>query len=54
MGKAANEVFKDVTANSAMAKKVHDSFVAARNEIGGYYSVSDIAYLQQRNRVLGL
>ena len=54
MGKAANEVFKDVTANSAMAKKVHDSFVSARSEIGGYYNVSDIAYLQQRNRVLGL
>jgi len=53
-GKAANEVYGEVTANSPMAKKVYDSFVKARTDIGTYYQASDVTYLQQRNRVLKL
>ena len=53
-GKAAQEVFDGVVGHSALAKRVHDSFVKAREEIGGWSNVSDQAYVAQRNRVLGM
>jgi TRAP-type mannitol/chloroaromatic compound transport system substrate-binding protein len=53
-GEAAEEVFEDVQDHSAMAKKIHGSFVQARKEIGGWSKVSDVAYVTQRNRVLGM
>ncbi len=53
-GEAADEVFADVRAHSALAKKVHDSFLKAREEVGGWAKISDVEYIRQRNRVLGL
>jgi len=53
-GEAAEEVFAEVRSHSALAKRIHDSFVKARSEVGGWAKIADVEYIQQRNRVLGL
>ncbi len=53
-GEAAEEVFEGVRAHSALADKIHKSFVKYRQEVGGWMKISDAAYLKQRNRVLSL
>ncbi len=53
-GDAAAEVFEEVQQHSPMAKKIHQSFVKSRNEVGAWAKISDQAYVAQRNRVLGL
>ena len=52
-GKAAKEVFDGVVTHSDLAKRIHDSFDKTRREVGGWSNVSDQAYVEQRNRVLG-
>ena len=54
IGEAAEEVFDDVQKHSAMTKRIHASFVKARRDVGGWNKVADVAYVAQRNRVLGL
>ena len=51
---ASEEVFEEVKAHSDLAARIHQSFVAARSDIGAWTKISDQAYLQQRNRALGL
>ena len=53
-GNAAKEVFAGVVAHSDLAKRIHESFVKARQEVGGWSNISDQAYVAQRNRVLGV
>ena len=53
-GEAAEEVFEEVRAHSDLANRVHESFLNARSSLGAWGNLSDGAYLQQRNRVLGL
>ena len=53
-GEAADEVFAGVVEHSDLAKRVHESFVKARAEVGGWAKISDQAYVSQRNRYLGL
>jgi TRAP-type mannitol/chloroaromatic compound transport system substrate-binding protein len=53
-GDAAAEVFEEVQQHSPMAKKVHQSFLKSRDEVGAWAKISDQAYVAQRNRVLGL
>jgi len=53
-GRAAAEVFAEVSAHSDFARDVHESFLKARSDIGGWTNISDQAYVAQRNRVLGL
>ncbi len=53
-GEAAEEVFAEVVQHSALAKKIHQSFLKSRNAVGAWAKISDQAYVQQRNRVLGL
>ncbi len=53
-GVAANEVFEEVRQHSPLAAKIHESFLKARTEIGGWIALSDTAYTLQRNRVLGI
>jgi TRAP-type mannitol/chloroaromatic compound transport system substrate-binding protein len=53
-GKAAEDVFAETVAHSDLAKRTHESFVAARADVGGWMKLSDVAYLNQRNRVLGM
>ncbi len=53
-GEAAAEVFAETRKHSKLAARIYDSFDNARKEVGGWMKVSDQAYLNQRNRVLGL
>jgi TRAP-type mannitol/chloroaromatic compound transport system substrate-binding protein len=53
-GEAADEVFAEVRAHSELAKRIHDSFLKARKEVGGWAKIADVEYIRQRNRVLGL
>lgn len=53
-GEAAEEVFEEVQQHDALAKKIHQSFASSRDEVGAWAKISDQAYVQQRNRVLGL
>ena len=53
-GKASAEVFEETRKHDKLAARIHDSFVKARTELGGWMKISDQAYLNQRNRVLGL
>ena len=52
-GEAAEEVFETAQAHSPLAKKIHESFAAARKDVGQWMNLSDAAYYAQRNRVLG-
>jgi TRAP-type mannitol/chloroaromatic compound transport system substrate-binding protein len=51
-GEAAAEVLEEARDHSPLAKKIMDGFVAARSEIGSWTALSDMAYVQKRNRVL--
>ncbi len=53
-GEAAEEVFQGVVAHSDLAKRIHQSFLKSRKEVGAWAKISDQAYVEQRNRVLGL
>ena len=53
-GEAAQEVYETVQEHSPLAKKVHEQFVASLANVGAWTNISDQAYVQQRNRVLGL
>ena len=53
-GKAADEVFEEVRAHSPLAEKIHVSFLNARSVTGSWSNISDLAYMRQRNRILGL
>ena len=53
-GDAALEVFEEVQQHSPLAKKIHESFLKSRSEVGAWAKIADQAYVAQRNRVLGL
>ncbi len=53
-GEAADEVFETVTGHSELARNIHESFLQARRDIGGWTKIAEVAYLSQRNRVLGV
>lgn len=52
--KAADEVYEGVVEHSALAKRIHESFVKTRASVGAWAKISDQAYVEQRNRALGL
>jgi len=53
-GDASEDVFAEARSHSPLAKRIHDSFLNARTEVGGWAKISDVEYIAQRNRVLGL
>ncbi|MGI9310684.1 MAG: TRAP transporter substrate-binding protein [bacterium] len=53
-GKASDEVFAEVVEHSDLARRIHESFVRGRANIGAWAKISDQEYVRQRNRVLGL
>ena len=53
-GKAAGEVFEEVTGHSDLAARTHESFVKARADVGNWMNLAEVPYLQERNRVLGI
>ncbi len=53
-GEASEEVFEEVRTHSDLASRILDSFEIGRRKIGGWTKISDQAYMERRNRVLGL
>jgi len=53
-GEASAEVYEEVRDHSDLAARIHDSFLQARTEVGSWMKLADQAYVQERNRVLGL
>ena len=51
MAEAADEVFEEARAHSDLANRIHESFLSARAEIGGWLGTSTGEYLTQRNRI---
>ena len=54
MAEAADEVFEEARAHSDLANRIHESFIGAREEIGGWLGTTTTAYLNQRNRIYGI
>ena len=52
-GQAAAEVIEEARDHSPLAKRIFDSHLAARTEIGAWTALSDVAYILKRNKVLG-
>ncbi len=53
-GEASEEVFEETRGKNALVAEVHDSFVAARANVGGWMNLSEAPYYAQHNRILGL
>lgn len=53
-GDASAETFEELREHSDMANRMYEAFENARATAGGWLNTSEGAYLQQRNRVLGL
>jgi TRAP-type mannitol/chloroaromatic compound transport system substrate-binding protein len=53
-GEAAKEVFEETRDHSELAAKIDDGFQSALRTIGGWFAISEVAYQQKRNRVLGI
>ena len=53
-GEAAQEVLEEARDHSDLSARIMDSTVAARQEIGSWTKLSDMAYVVKRNKVLGL
>ena len=52
-GEAAEEVFEEARDHSELAARIYDATLKARGEIGAWTALSDTAYVQKRNNVLG-
>lgn len=53
-GEAAKAVFEETRGHSPLAKKINDDFMKSLKELGGWSKIAEIAYSNQRNRVLGI
>lgn len=51
---AATEVIGETREHSDLAKRIIDSALKARSEIGGFHAIADVAYVQKRNAALEL
>ncbi len=52
-GVAAAEVFDEARQSSERTNRIHESFVNARSAVGGWGRIAEVAYIAQRERVLG-
>ena len=52
-GTAAQAVFEETMAHSDLAKRTHESFLASMQDVGSWMNIAEVAYQQERNRVLG-
>jgi TRAP-type mannitol/chloroaromatic compound transport system substrate-binding protein len=53
-GEAAQEVLEEAMDHSELSKKIFESVITARKDIGSWMAISDVAYSNKRNRVLGI
>ncbi|MEM7243410.1 MAG: ABC transporter substrate-binding protein, partial [Pseudomonadota bacterium] len=51
-GEAAAEVIEEARDHSDLSKRIFDSHLKARSEIGSWTALSDTAYVQKRNNVI--
>ncbi|MEO0810317.1 MAG: TRAP transporter substrate-binding protein, partial [Pseudomonadota bacterium] len=51
---ATAEVLEEIRGYDALTQKVNDEFMAALREIGGWQKIAEIAFSNQRNRILGI
>jgi len=51
---AAEEVIEEARDHSDLAKRIIDSHLAARQDVGGWMALSDVAYSIKRNRAIGI
>lgn len=51
---AAEEVIEEARDHSALSAKIYDSHLAARQGIGGWMAISDVAYSIKRNAAVGI
>jgi len=51
--RGSDEVYAEVEVHSPLAKKIHDSCMAARKTVGDYVQLNDVAYTNKRNAALG-
>jgi TRAP-type mannitol/chloroaromatic compound transport system substrate-binding protein len=53
-GEATAEVFEEYRADSNLTARVLDSMLAARKSVGSWMNLSEVPFIAQRNRVLGI
>jgi len=51
-GRGSAEVYAEVVEHSSLARRVHESMVAARKTVGEYQQLNDVEYVLKRNAVL--
>ncbi|MEI2384907.1 TRAP transporter substrate-binding protein [Breoghania sp. JC706] len=54
MGVAAEAVFQTTIEHSDLTRRIHESFLKARADLGRWMLLADTGYTEQRNRVLGI
>jgi len=53
-GEAAAAVFEETREHSALAAKVNDHYQTTLREVAGWRKIAEVAFANQRNRVLGI
>ena len=53
-GEATLEVFEEYRADSDLTARILDSMLATRQSVGSWMNTSEVPYITQRNRVLGI
>ncbi len=53
-GEAAAEVIEEAREHSPLSAKIYDAVIAKRAELGAWTALSDMAYVQKRNKVLNM
>ena len=54
MAEAADEVFEETRAHSDIANRIHESFAKSMKDTGSWISITEGAYLAQRNRIYNI
>ena len=52
-GRGSAEVYAEVVEHSPLARRIHESMLAARKTVGEYQQLNDVEYVLKRNAVLG-
>jgi TRAP-type mannitol/chloroaromatic compound transport system substrate-binding protein len=53
-GEATAEVFEEYRADSDLTARILDSMLFSRQSVGSWMNTSEVPYIAQRNRVLGI
>ena len=53
-GEASAEVYEETREHSPLAAKIHDEYMKSMREVAGWRAIAEVAFSNQRNRVLGI